>query len=70
MCGIAGIINFDRSPIEIGGLKAMTDSLRHRGPDDEGYYLFGDSGGFLLKNRLEMSGFHDKFPWLGLLTVV
>ncbi len=66
MCGIAGIINFDRSPIEIGGLKAMTDSLRHRGPDDEGYYLFGDSGGFLLKNRLEMSGFHDKFPWLGL----
>ena len=39
MCGIAGFFvnggSVDRRPT----LRRMTDSLRHRGPDDEGFYL-------------------------------
>ena len=41
MCGIAGIIQLDDRPIDLGLLKAMTDALVHRGPDGEGYVLFG-----------------------------
>lgn len=40
MCGIAGKINFDTSnKIEMDELKKMTNSIRHRGPDDEGFYI-------------------------------
>ncbi|VEB34457.1 asparagine synthase (glutamine-hydrolyzing) [Legionella cherrii] len=39
MCGIAGILNFDRSPISTNMLKAMTDSIFHRGPDGEGFWF-------------------------------
>lgn len=38
MCGIAGIIDF-KNGVEAGSLQAMTDAIRHRGPDDEGFYL-------------------------------
>jgi len=40
MCGICGFIHFDglRSASE-NILRAMTDTLAHRGPDDAGYYL-------------------------------
>ena len=36
MCGIAGIYNF-RAEIHPKEIKKMTDSLWHRGPDDEGF---------------------------------
>lgn len=39
MCGIAGIINFNRQPVAHSQIKAMTDSLIHRGPDGEGQYI-------------------------------
>lgn len=39
MCGIAGILSFDGRPVAPGELRAMTDALVHRGPDDEGFYL-------------------------------
>ena len=39
MCGIAGIFSPAGKPVESGLLVKMTDSLRHRGPDDEGYVL-------------------------------
>jgi asparagine synthase (glutamine-hydrolysing) len=44
MCGIAGIVGFDKTPStrHIGG---MTASLRPRGPDDEGYLLADTSQG-------------------------
>lgn len=38
MCGIAGIIDNSHS-VTLQELKAMTDAIRHRGPDDEGHYL-------------------------------
>jgi asparagine synthase (glutamine-hydrolysing) len=42
MCGICGIINTDASvrvPAEV--IKRMTDTLIHRGPDEEGFFIDG-----------------------------
>lgn len=38
MCGIAGIIGEIEN--SAGTIKRMSDKLRHRGPDDEGYILY------------------------------
>jgi asparagine synthase (glutamine-hydrolysing) len=38
MCGIAGIFNINGSPISINILKKMTDAIKHRGPDSEGFW--------------------------------
>ncbi|NLW33313.1 MAG: asparagine synthase (glutamine-hydrolyzing) [Fibrobacter sp.] len=40
MCGIAGIITNDNSMVNERELRAMTDSLMHRGPDDGGVQCF------------------------------
>ena len=39
MCGIAGIVNLSRQPVDLGLLAAMNSAMRHRGPDDEGYVV-------------------------------
>ena len=40
MCGIAGIIYADRQrPVDPASLKAMGDSIAHRGPDAEGFWI-------------------------------
>ncbi|RLB94485.1 MAG: asparagine synthase (glutamine-hydrolyzing) [Deltaproteobacteria bacterium] len=39
MCGIAGIFNLNGAPIAHRTIKAMTDSIAHRGPDGEGHYI-------------------------------
>lgn len=39
MCGIGGIINFNGQPVERADLKLMTDAIKHRGPDGEGFYI-------------------------------
>jgi asparagine synthase (glutamine-hydrolysing) len=36
MCGIAGIVHFDGSPIPDGLIQRMGGAIRHRGPDDAG----------------------------------
>jgi asparagine synthase (glutamine-hydrolysing) len=36
MCGIAGFVNLDGAPAHAAVLEAMTDGIRHRGPDDRG----------------------------------
>ncbi|MCB0397205.1 MAG: asparagine synthase (glutamine-hydrolyzing) [Flavobacteriales bacterium] len=41
MCGIAGIANFSDRPVEPDHVKGMMQSIKHRGPDDEGT-LFKD----------------------------
>jgi asparagine synthase (glutamine-hydrolysing) len=41
MCGIAGIVNLDGKPLDTNALRNMCDQIIHRGPDDEGYVLFG-----------------------------
>ena len=43
MCGIAGIVDF-ASEIDEGLLKRMTEAIKHRGPDDEGYFIDKEVG--------------------------
>jgi asparagine synthase (glutamine-hydrolysing) len=46
VCGIAGKLNFDRTEaVSLSLLKAMSDAIQHRGPDDEGFYA-SESVGF------------------------
>jgi len=42
MCGIAGILYKGNKSVSIDLLKKMTDTLVHRGPDDEGFYINKD----------------------------
>jgi asparagine synthase (glutamine-hydrolysing) len=44
MCGIAGIYNFNGSPVEQVKLEAMARTIRHRGPDDAGFWRGGPLG--------------------------
>ncbi len=46
MCGIAGIWQVDSQRIDPDLLHRMTMTLRHRGPDDEGYLFVNTSNGF------------------------
>lgn len=39
MCGIAGIFNISGEKVQVESLKKMTDSIAHRGPDGEGFWL-------------------------------
>ena len=45
MCGIAGIFHFDSlRKVNINHLKKMTDILRYRGPDNEGFFIDNNVG--------------------------
>lgn len=45
MCGVCGIYHFDKKrDVQKESLKNMTDSMQHRGPDGEGFYLDGNFG--------------------------
>ena len=45
MCGIAGKLNFSsKNPVSLSLLQAMSKALKHRGPDDEGFYVNGNIG--------------------------
>ena len=44
MCGIAGLLNNDKRPVDHGTLKRMSELLRHRGPDAEGIFVDGHVG--------------------------
>ena len=44
MCGIVGILNTDRRPVDPFVLESMGASLAHRGPDDEGHLVDGAVG--------------------------
>ena len=44
MCGICGILEIDGRLVQRDTLKAMADTLAHRGPDDEGFYVCGRVG--------------------------
>ncbi|HMF12117.1 MAG TPA: asparagine synthase (glutamine-hydrolyzing), partial [Gemmataceae bacterium] len=49
MCGIAGVIDLeDRRAIPAGVLPAMAAALRHRGPDEEGFFA-GPGIGFAVR---------------------
>ena len=44
MCGVAGILNFDNSPVSKTLLKKMTMAQSHRGPDGEGIWIQDNIG--------------------------
>src|SRR5438552_1124979 len=44
MCGIAGILNLNREPVDRTLVERMTDVIEHRGPDAAGQYVDGHVG--------------------------
>jgi len=61
MCGICGQFNFrGLAPVERRDIEAMTRTLVHRGPDDEGYYIAGPLGfGFRRLSIIDLGGGHQ-----------
>ena len=47
MCGIAGNLNFGGGPITEDRIKGVLKSMRHRGPDSDGFYQTSFGGCFL-----------------------
>ncbi len=61
MCGICGQYNFRKlEPAQRQEIVAMTRTLTHRGPDDEGYFLAGPLGfGFRRLSIIDLAGGHQ-----------
>lgn len=61
MCGICGKFMFDsEAHVPQGLLKRMADAIRHRGPDDEGFYLGGQIGlGFRRLSIIDLESGHQ-----------
>ena len=61
MCGICGQYYFKESqPVSHQTIKKMTDSITHRGPDDEGYHISDSIGlGFRRLSIIDLSGGHQ-----------
>src|SRR5208282_3244037 len=61
MCGICGQYNFgDPAPVQRRDIVAMTQSISHRGPDDEGHYIDGPLGlGFRRLSIIDLAGGHQ-----------
>jgi asparagine synthase (glutamine-hydrolysing) len=58
MCGICGQHNFiDGAPVTRQTVEAMTRTIAHRGPDDEGYLVSGSLGlGFRRLSIIDLAG--------------
>ncbi len=61
MCGICGQYNFEGlEPVRRRDVEAMTRTLVHRGPDDEGYHVDGPLGlGFRRLSIIDLAGGHQ-----------
>jgi len=61
MCGICGKLMFDREAnVSAGLVKAMADTMNHRGPDDEGFYFSGPLGlGFRRLSIIDLKTGHQ-----------
>ncbi len=56
MCGICGKIKFHNAEVSVREIKAMADKIRHRGPDDDGYFTENGFGlGFLRLSIIDLS---------------
>lgn len=71
MCGIVGIVRRDERAVDEAVLTRMCDAIRHRGPDEEGFY-FRDSVGLGMRRLaiIDLAGgqqpIHneDKTAWI------
>src|SRR6266704_1184670 len=61
MCGIAGIVNKDGAPVDRELLARMNESIRHRGPDDDGFY-FSDGVGLAMRRLAIIDLAHGQQP--------
>src|SRR5262249_1587910 len=61
MCGICGQFRFQREAAVAPALiRAMTDTMQHRGPDDQGFYISGQIGlGFRRLSIIDLAGGHQ-----------
>jgi asparagine synthase (glutamine-hydrolysing) len=61
MCGICGIYNFkNQQSVSLNLLKAMLDTMVHRGPDDDGFYASGSVGlGHRRLSIIDLGGGHQ-----------
>src|SRR6202158_5686989 len=61
MCGICGKLIFDPAArVSPSLIKSMADTISHRGPDDEGYFVSGSVGlGFRRLSIIDVSGGHQ-----------
>ncbi len=61
MCGIAGLVRFEKeNTVSQPELKSMTDSIFHRGPDDEGFYINQNVGlGFRRLSIIDLGTGHQ-----------
>jgi asparagine synthase (glutamine-hydrolysing) len=61
MCGICGQYNYGSlERVQRRDIEAMTRTLIHRGPDDEGYYVTGPLGfGFRRLSIIDLAGGHQ-----------
>lgn len=61
MCGICGQFNFGSdAPVSRRAIECMADSIRHRGPDDSGYFISGTLGlGFRRLSIIDLEGGHQ-----------
>src|SRR3977135_2750577 len=61
MCGICGQFNFaSNAPVDPEIIRRMADSISHRGPDDEGYFISGPIGlGFRRLSIIDLNGGHQ-----------
>jgi asparagine synthase (glutamine-hydrolysing) len=61
MCGICGQYNYqDTRPVVRETIQRMTDTMIHRGPDDEGYFIQGPIGlGFRRLSIIDLEGGHQ-----------
>src|SRR5271156_3979177 len=67
MCGICGQYNFGTlAPVRRPDVQAMTQSIAHRGPDDEGYHFDGPLGfGFRRLSIIDLAGGHQPMSGRG-----
>src|SRR5213593_873463 len=71
MCGIVGIVRNDAAPIDRDLLARMNEAIRHRGPDDDGFY-FNDGVGLAMRRLsiIDLKGGqqpihnHDRTAWI------
>jgi asparagine synthase (glutamine-hydrolysing) len=66
MCGIAGIVSLSGKPIDPEALGRMTDIVRHRGPDGEGFLLFNNSAVREVKKSPDLSSYKNSSWTVGL----
>ena len=61
MCGICGKLTFDHEArVSPALIKSMADTISHRGPDDDGYFVSGQVGlGFRRLSIIDLSGGHQ-----------